>query len=575
LLGGVVGAAAVAAEPKAFTSTFVARWNQSHGEYLIDIGEYLEAIEAFDTAIEMADVPEVRLEAQLQKATVLAVFLDAPEDAIRVYDEVIASAPRSAAAETATFQAGMVLFDDGQHGRAAEYFERYLREYPAGKSRGTAEFLLPRSRAQAAAAARVEPTAPPPPTRAAAAPTATLPIPQPPTATPRSVQAPPAAPPPATPTLLATAVLPRPTTPPMAPAVPAAARPDVPHREVGAVRVRVFKGQRKLRVDADRPLTVTPPHGGGSSIELTARGGLVLAGAGPGEREVNLRADGPLTLRGDRATRRYRGSLTVRAEGDTLVIINTVPMEDYLYGVVTKESVPSWPLEALKTQAIASRTYALYQVEHRRTRSYDMVDDEGSQVYGGIDGESAAGRRAVDETRGVVLVYRGRTVLAMFTANTGWHTGDPKFIFTQAVPYLNAVPDPYSPSEQLGRWTKTFSVAEVQRKLAQIGVKLGPIRSIEPRVSCPSGRIVRVAIEDDGGVREMRMRPTLGRALNLPEILLEVRREGDNFVFAGGGFGHGVGLSQWGAKHMAGKGFAAKDILAFYYQGAELTAPAP
>ena len=69
----------------------------------------------------------------------------------------------------------------------------------------------------------------------------------------------------------------------------------------------------------------------------------------------------------------------------------------------------------------------------------------------------------------------------------------------------------------------------------------------------------------------MRMRPTLGRALKLPEILLEVRHEGDRFVFAGGGFGHGVGLSQWGAKNMAGKGFAAKDILAFYYQGAVLT----
>ena len=156
----------------------------------------------------------------------------------------------------------------------------------------------------------------------------------------------------------------------------------------------------------------------------------------------------------------------------------------------------------------------------------------------------------------------------MFTANSGWYTGDPRFIFDQGLPYLNAVPDPYSSEEQLGHWRHDYSAAEIQHALAEIGVQLGPIRSIKPRVTCPSGRIIRVAVEDDRGAHEMRMRPTLGRALKLPEILVGVQRNGDRFVFSGGGFGHGVGLSQWGAKHMASKGSSAEDILAFYYRGA-------
>jgi stage II sporulation protein D (peptidoglycan lytic transglycosylase) len=199
-----------------------------------------------------------------------------------------------------------------------------------------------------------------------------------------------------------------------------------------------------------------------------------------------------------------------------------------------------------------------------------MVDDEGSQVYGGVEGESAPGRRAVDATRGLVLEYHGRPIYAMFTANSGWYTEDPAFIFNQALPYLTAEPDPYSPKERMGHWTRTYSAEEVQRKLAAIGVELGPIRAIDARETDPSGRIVRVAIADLRGTHVMRTRPTLGRALQLPEILVAVRHSGDGFIFAGGGFGHGVGLSQWGAKDMAQKGFSAKDILSFYYRGAEI-----
>jgi len=556
----VASAAEVRAQAGNFTSTYVARWNLTHGKYQVDIGEYLDALEAFNTAIEMADDTDVRTDALLQKANVLAVFLDESDDAIRVYDDLLTQYPKSTAAEAAVFRAAMVLFDGEQYGRAAGYFERYLKEYPNGPSHGSAEFLLAQARSKSAAA----PTAvAPSPARAAPSPTSTAPlvIPTAPPVIPTAQPLPRATPP-------ATRAAHPPTPVPLPPT-------PLPPPSITQVRVRIMKGHDSVRIASDGPLTVKPPLAAGPSIDLTARAGLVVVGTQPGVREVTIAADQPLQMRAGGAPRRYRGSLTVQADGTVLRFVNHVGIEEYLYGVVTKESGASWPLEALKAQAVASRTYALYQMQHRQDRDYDMVDDEGSQVYGGVEGESDRGRRAVEATRGMTLAYRGRTIYAMFTANTGWYTGDPAYIFDQPLPYLAAAPDPYSPGEQMGRWTRKYSEGEIRRKLSDIGVQLGTIHAIEPRVTCPSGRIVRVDLVDEHGSHVMRTRPTLGRALNLPEILLTVQHSGDQFIFAGGGFGHGVGLSQWGAKDMADKGMNVKDILAFYYRGAEITTAAP
>ena len=506
-LGLAIGLA-VTARPAAaadnFTSAFVARWNLTNGKYLVDVGRYLEAIEAFDTALEMGTDADVRTEALLEKATAYAVFLDAPSDALKVYDDLIAQYPDSPAAESAVFRAGMTLFDGGQYEQAARYFDRYLQTYPHGASRGSAEFLLQQSRSKHAP----EPT----PVAPVAGPATTL------------------------------------------------------------VRVRVLKGHGRAHVESKGGLTVVPGGSSGHAVDLAAHNGRVAVNGGADASEVTVSSDQPLEVRVDGATRHYHGGLTVRADGNVLQLVNRVPIEEYLYGVVTKESAASWPPEALKAQAVASRTYAVYQVDHRQKREYDMVDDEGSQVYGGVEGESNSGRHAVDDTHRLVVQYRGRPIYAMFTANSGWHTADPAIIFDQPLPYLKAVPDPHSANQQLGHWTRKYRVAEIRSKLADIGVRLGTIRAIEPRLTCPSGRIVKADIVDENGPHLMRMRPTLGRALKLPEILLKVERNGDEFVFSGGGFGHGVGLSQWGAKSMADKGFKVTDILAFYYPGTELAA---
>ena len=153
-------AAEVHAQADNFTSIYLARWNLTHGKYQVDIGEYLEALEAFDTALETTDDVDVRTDALLQKANLLALFLDAPDDAIRVYDDLLTQYPASPAADAALYRAGMVLFDREQYERAARYFERYLKEHPSGASRGSVEFLLQQSRSKVAA---LPPTAPPAP----------------------------------------------------------------------------------------------------------------------------------------------------------------------------------------------------------------------------------------------------------------------------------------------------------------------------------------------------------------------------------------------------------------------------
>jgi stage II sporulation protein D len=496
-------AAEVAETPPApFASAYVARWSLDNGRYLVEQGQYLEAMEAFDTALEMAESDDGRAEALLQKGSVLSVFLDAPEQAVRVYDTIVVRYPGSADAEPALFQAGMVLFDVGEFNRAAEYFDRYLQRYPRGSSAATAEFLSRQARA-------------------------------------RLGESPPS------PTVIPPSTL---------------------------VRVRVAKGLRTATVDAASRLKVEPQVRHGPALALHARAGLVhWAEDSQGVPELTIAADQPLRLRTGKSTHRFHGRLVVSAQGDALQVVNHVGVEEYLYGVVTQESVASWPVEALKVQAIASRSYALYQAQHRRRFTHDMVADEGSQVYGGVDGESDAARRAVDATRGMVMSYKGQPILAMFSSNTGWHTGDAGFIFKTAVPYLTAIPDPYSPNETMGHWTRSFSEAEVRRRLsARLGKPLGRIIALRPTMQCPSGRIVRIEVVLENGSHEMPTRPTLGRALELPDILVGIRREGDRFVFAGGGFGHGVGLSQWGAKAMAERGFRAPEILGFYYRNAEL-----
>ncbi|HDZ91791.1 MAG TPA: SpoIID/LytB domain-containing protein, partial [Deltaproteobacteria bacterium] len=247
-----------------------------------------------------------------------------------------------------------------------------------------------------------------------------------------------------------------------------------------------------------------------------------------------------------------------------------VDMEDYLKSVVPSESYSSWPLQTLKAQAVASRTYAYYQLLHRKDWDYDLVDDQGDQAYKGIERERPRSTRAVNETRGMVLTYENRPILAMYSANSGGYTADAMSVFSLSKPYLIAHPDPESLKGKMARWTRKFTVKEVEAALKRRGIKVNGLKRIEAEEKGPSGRIVKVRVVSRSGSKVLRTRTTLRRALRLPEILLDIERTGDRFIFRGRGWGHGVGYSQWGSA-ILGKTTTYDKILRFYYPNATLT----
>jgi stage II sporulation protein D len=347
------------------------------------------------------------------------------------------------------------------------------------------------------------------------------------------------------------------------------------------VRVRLIKSTKRVVIRGTQTLKVTTVGGrsvshGQREVELRAgRGGIVVGKKSTKARELRITAATPVTLvsRKIRCYRRdkeapgvYRGILRVFLHGGQLRVVNEVDIEHYLYGVVPAEVPSSWPPEALKALAIAARTYALYQAKHRSDWTYDLVDSDGDQVYRGTRCETKRTNRAVDATRGMLLIHARRPILAMYTANTGWHSASASHVFGTKLPYLTGVKDPYSPTQPMGRWKRTHQAKEIQQKLRKIGLRFGTIKNILPAAVTPSGRITRIKLVSSRGTKILRARSTIRRALDLPEVLLNITRRKQTYVFEGGGFGHGVGLSQWGAKDMASKGKSARDILHFYYR---------
>jgi stage II sporulation protein D len=173
------------------------------------------------------------------------------------------------------------------------------------------------------------------------------------------------------------------------------------------------------------------------------------------------------------------------------------------------------------------------------------------------------------ETKGQILSYKNKPILAMYSANSGGYTADSGSIFGLSKPYLVAHKDPKSLEGKMARWKKTYSVSKVEKALNRRGLKLKGLKRIEPAKKGPSGRVIKIRIIADNKTKTVRTRTTLRRALKLPEILLEIKKENGNFIFDGRGWGHGVGYSQWGSA-ILGKKTTYDKILAFYYPNASL-----
>lgn len=275
----------------------------------------------------------------------------------------------------------------------------------------------------------------------------------------------------------------------------------------------------------------------------------------------------------------YRGLLKIRPstiEGK-VNIINVVPLEIYLQGVIPCEVIPSWAMDAIKAQAVAARTYAMYHKNGYEAAGYDVTDDIRSQVYRGYSAETGSTNRAVQQTKGEILTYQGKVIDALFHANGGGYTENSENVWGTYIPYLRGVKEERS-KEVNNVWNKTISLATFIKSLANNGYNVGQIKGItlshlsvgnnKSKDRGVSGRVKYIVIIGNKGEKRITGND-IQSIFGLKSTLFDISIKGKDLIFTGYGFGHGLGLSQWGAEALASKYGNGKDyykkILSHYF----------
>ena len=292
---------------------------------------------------------------------------------------------------------------------------------------------------------------------------------------------------------------------------------------------------------------------------------------GTGAAEVSrLAVETPaifVTLNG----REYRAPLEFRMHDGLLMAISHIGLEQYLPGIVAAEMPSYWPMEALKAQAVAARTYAWNRIADSEQKPYDLTADVRDQVYPGSDGDSIPAAQAVKATRGIVLVHDGKVADVRYHATCGGATEVATNVWPSARDPLPGVRCPYCADSPFAKWRLTVPGDRMARLLAPAGFTGDRVTAVSVDRRSPSGRALTVTVE--GGAEPLVLdgntfRRRIGYSV-LRSTRFVVREQNGAFEFEGEGFGHGVGMCQWGARNMALSGKSAEEILRFYYPGTE------
>ncbi|UCF86652.1 MAG: SpoIID/LytB domain-containing protein, partial [Nitrospiraceae bacterium] len=255
----------------------------------------------------------------------------------------------------------------------------------------------------------------------------------------------------------------------------------------------------------------------------------------------------------------------VRRDNLGLHFIITLPLERYTAGVIAAEIGEDWAMEALKAQAVISRTYALYQKIHAGREDYHITSSILHQVYRG-DTDDDRIQRAVVETGGEVLTFKGELIKSFYHATCTGNTELPGEVWGESYPYLQSVPcrGENAPYEQ---WQRKFQRSEIEKALGLKGIRDMYISSYTA-----TGRVDQLTVVTGAAVEEVKavaLRRLLGYKA-LPSTDFSINSENGEVIFAGGGYGHGVGLSQWGSLALAHEGKTYREILSHYYPGTVL-----
>ena len=369
------------------------------------------------------------------------------------------------------------------------------------------------------------------------------------------------------------------------------------------IRVLIKDSKKfRFRADSSFPLLVTGIGYGEkklSSLNLKVENGQMHWSAGSAsspwqamafDKKIIVRSLDPRGIW--LGKRRYRGDLRVRLKDKRLLAVNHLGIERYLFSVVGSEMPKEWPKAALKAQAIAARTYALKRLGKKPV--FDINSTESTQVYLGMESETESTRKAVNSTRSLVLSYKGQLISAVFHSSSGGQTEASGSVWKYQLPYLISVRD-YDQNSPKYQWEMTFSPEELKRIFFEVG-SFQNIRIIE---TSKTGRILRAQVSGIKGNlslsgKELRNRMNLKSTrakfkfisyrIN-PKKNMKLSLENNsinrsstfpltstNYLLSvkGFGFGHGVGMSQWGAHELAKRGSNYRQILRYYYRGIQI-----
>ncbi|NEP86288.1 MAG: SpoIID/LytB domain-containing protein [Okeania sp. SIO2C2] len=341
------------------------------------------------------------------------------------------------------------------------------------------------------------------------------------------------------------------------------------------LRIAIQEGAKEVKVGSSTNATIR--DGAGRAIgELQPTKGFVaelksgkvaLANWVSGQMWIEPKGEGYVWI-GDQW---YRGRTHIIPSKSGVTAINYIDIEQYLYSVIGAEMNGNWPQAALKAQAVAARSYALNKRQENSNNFYDLGNDQLWQVYQGIKTESPGTYAAVDATKGQVLTYNGQIILALFHSSSGGHTENVEDVWSNPLPYLRAVPD-FDQDAPVYEWTESFTQAELKQRISGVG----NIISMTPQTTTPHNSVITIKVLGDAGVKTLQG-TDITAALGLKStrfIVSPNKDEGQqipsSFKITGKGFGHAVGMSQWGAYNLARNGYNYQQILLYYYQGANL-----
>jgi stage II sporulation protein D (peptidoglycan lytic transglycosylase) len=343
----------------------------------------------------------------------------------------------------------------------------------------------------------------------------------------------------------------------------------------GARTIEVGGGPMVIRDATGRQLTDdTPtwlravPQNGGVEVRRQGPAGARVEQAG----RIRLTPVNGESLRLN--GRDYPGTIEVARTGESLVALNELPLEEYLVGAVKAEAGDRMPFEMLKAQAIVARTYAAYQRQLNAARLYHLTASTAHQQYLGRVAPDSPAWAAVRQTARQVVLWNGRLFPAFYHTDSGGYTEDPRSVFAASnMPALRPVRVEFPSASPYQRWRLDIPLVELGAQLLKAGISVGGIVALDVLDRSTSLRVSQIAIRGLAGqvtLRGNELRRLLGYD-TLKSTLFAVAVVGRVARFVGRGYGHGVGLDQWGAKAMAERGYSAERIVEYYYPGAVLS----